>query len=94
MWIDGHTHTHPDDTHSNEGHVETKWGVNFSNVGALTKYQGVLSTPMSRQLSVTDGSKQIDVRCFLYPSFYELQGWYDTATRTIELPKSVWLPSK
>ena len=26
LWLGGHTHTHPDDTHGGKSHVETKWG--------------------------------------------------------------------
>src|SRR5690606_29890772 len=38
LWMGGHTHTYPGDTAGNKAHIETKWGVHFANVCALTRH--------------------------------------------------------
>ena len=88
MWLGGHTHTNPDDTYGNKSHVETTWGVQFINVGALTKYmigRNVTSAPMSRYL--TFSGDQVRVQCYLHTSDYAPQGWYPKVERTLKLNK-------
>jgi hypothetical protein len=86
MWLGAHTHTHPDDRTGGRSHIETKWGVNFINVAALTRYHGVrTSVPMSRLLTFREGSDIVRVRCYLHTSQYAPQGWYAPAERTLKL---------
>lgn len=65
LWLGGHTHANPDDTTGGKSHVETKWGTHFINVSALTRYHGG-KTPMSRVLTFTPGSDQLQVRCYMH----------------------------
>jgi hypothetical protein len=86
LWLGGHTHTNPDDTHGGRSHIETKWGVNFINCCALTRYHGANnSMPLSRLLSFQEGSREVRVRCYLHTSEYAPHGWYEPAERTIRL---------
>jgi hypothetical protein len=41
LWIGGHTHAHPDDTHGGKSHIESKWGTGFINASCLTRHHGV-----------------------------------------------------
>ena len=85
LWLGGHTHTNPDDRTGGRSHIETKWGVHFINVAALTRHHGQLSIPMSRLLTFTEGSDQVRVQCYLHTSDYAPQGWYAPAERTLQL---------
>ncbi|MDP6778932.1 MAG: metallophosphoesterase [Candidatus Latescibacteria bacterium] len=85
LWIGGHTHTHPDDTCGGRSHVERKWGVTFINVAALSKYHGDKNIPMSRLLTFTEGSPEVNVGCYLHTTHYAPQGWYAPAERTAQL---------
>jgi hypothetical protein len=86
MWLGAHTHTHPDDRTGGKSHIETKWGVNFVNVSALTRYHGVRnSIPMSRLLTFTEGSDEVKVQCYLHTSQYAPQGFYPPSERVIKL---------
>ena len=88
LWLGGHTHTNPDDCTVGRSHVERKWGVNFINVAALTRYHGQrMSMPMSRLLTFTEGSNEVRVECYLHTSEHAPQGWYSTAERVIRLNK-------
>jgi hypothetical protein len=86
MWLGGHTHTHPDDTTGNKSHVETKWGVHFVNVSALTQYHGAQSVPMSRMLTLQ--GEEVRVHCYLHSDKYAAQGWYAKAERRLALGKA------
>jgi len=86
LWLGGHTHTNPDDTHGGRSHVERKWDVTFVNVAALTRYHGrQRSMPMSRLLSFAEGSAEARVQCYLHTSEHAPQGWYAAAERTVPL---------
>jgi hypothetical protein len=88
MWFGGHTHTNPDDRAGGKSHIETKWGTNFLNVCALTRYHvRKHSKPMSRHLCFTEGSDQVRVRCYMHTNEYAPVGWYDKAERIIKLPR-------
>lgn len=91
LWLGGHTHAHPDDRKGNRSHIEEKWGCNFVNVAALSKYHGWTNVPMSRLLTFTDGSDQVLIQCYLHTSQYQPQGWYKNAERVIKLNKVVTL---
>ena len=52
LWIGGHTHANPDDRKGGRSHVERKWGCNFVNAAALSRYHGRTNVPMSRLLDV------------------------------------------
>lgn len=86
LWLGAHTHTHPDDRTGGRSHVETKWGVNFVNVSALTRYHGVRnSIPMSRLFTFTEGSDELRVQCYLHTSQYAPQGFYEPSERVLKL---------
>jgi len=88
LWIGGHTHTHPDDTYGGKSHVETRWGTHFINAACLTRYHGVhVSVPKSRVLTFTEGSPDVRVRCYIHADAPLPQGWYDSAERSLKLPK-------
>ena len=95
LWLGAHTHTFPDDVKNGRGHIETRWGVHFMNVAALTKHhvptyiqsRGLVA-PMSRLLTFTDGSDAVLVRCYLHTSDYAPQGWYRPAERRLKLPRA------
>jgi len=87
LWLGGHTHTNPDDRHGGRSHVETRWGVHFVNVAALSRHHGSRNVPMSRLLTFTDGSDKVRVQCYLHTSQHAPQGWYAKAERTLELTK-------
>ena len=85
MWLGGHTHTSPDDTYGGKSHIETKWGVHFLNVSALSEHHGRTNIPMSRVLAIQ--GNQVRVRCYLHTSKFAPQGWYPKAERTLALAK-------
>ena len=88
LWLGGHTHTHPDDREGGRSHIETKWGVNFINVCALTRHHANKTTvPLSRLLTFTKGSKEVRVQCYLHTADCAPQGWYPPAERTITIGK-------
>jgi hypothetical protein len=88
LWLGGHTHTHPEDNYGGKRHIETRWGVHFMNVAAITKYHGKTSCPMSRHLTFQSGSDEVLVRCFLHDSDFAPKGWYAPAERKIKLSKA------
>ena len=88
LWLGGHTHTNPDDTHGGRSHVERKWGVTFVNVAAISRYHGKRNISMSRLLTFTEGTSEVNIRCYLHMSDYAAQGWYDSAERTAPLRKA------
>ena len=87
LWLGGHTHTNPDDTYGGKSHVETKWGVHFVNVSALSAYHGPENIPMSRLL--TFQGNQLRIECYLHTAQYAPQGWYRKAERKVQLSKSL-----
>jgi len=93
LWLGAHTHTHPDDRTGGRSHVERKWGVTFVNVAALTRYHTMVSAPMSRLLTFTDGSDRVRIQCYLHTSQHAPQGWYPKAERVIKLTRPFEMPS-
>ena len=95
LWLGAHTHTHPDDTTGGRSHVEQKWGANFVNVSAVTRYHGQRnSIPMSRLFTFTEGSDEVRVQCYLHTDQYADQGWYEPSERTIKLRHNCEAPIK
>jgi len=90
LWLGGHTHTNPDDRYGGRSHIETRWGVHFINVAALTRFHGLneLLCPMSRLLTFEPGSRQVRVQCYLHTDDHASVGWYEPAERVLELGKS------
>ena len=88
LWIGGHTHTHPDDTHGGRSHIERKWDVSFLNCAAMTAYHGHRSMPMSRPIEFKKGSAGATIRCYLHTSQHAPRGWYEKAERVIPLRHS------
>jgi len=87
LWMGGHSHMTPDTVIEGRSHIERKWGVNFLNCCALTKYHGGRA-PMSRLLTFTDGSPHVRIQCYLHTSDFAPHGWYLPAERTIELSRA------
>jgi hypothetical protein len=85
MWLGGHTHTNPDDTHGGKRHIESKWGVHFINVSALSRYHGRTNVPMSRLL--TFSGDRVTIQCYLHTSDYAPRGWYPKAERVLKLSR-------
>ena len=93
LWLGAHTHTHPDDTTGGRTHVEQKWGANFVNVSAVTRYHGKRnSIPKSRLLTFTEGSDEARLQCYLHTDQYADQGWYEPSERTIKLRHKFEMP--
>jgi hypothetical protein len=86
LWLGGHTHTSPHDTYGNKSHIETKWGVHFINVSALSRNHGRTNVPMSRLLSIR--GNQVRVQCYMHTSQYVPQGWYAKKERTLDLKRA------
>src|SRR5690349_14480313 len=88
LWLGGHTHTTPDDTHGEKSHIEKKWGTTFINVAELTQFHGTPENqvPMSWLLTFTEGSDEVKAQCYLHSDKFAPQGWYDKVGRTIKLP--------
>lgn len=96
LWIGAHTHATPDDTHGGRSHIERKWGTTFLNTANLSLYHGPKQNmvPKSRILTFTEGSDQLNIRCYLHTSDYALRGWYTPAKRTLPLKRSfTWAAS-
>ncbi|MEE2752914.1 MAG: metallophosphoesterase [Candidatus Latescibacterota bacterium] len=85
VWLGGHTHTNPEDTTGKMSHVESKWGTTFINVAAMSKHHGKMNVPMSRLLTFTEGSKNLNIRCYLHTNDFAPQGWYGRAERNASL---------
>jgi hypothetical protein len=89
LWLGGHTHSVPGDTHGGKSHIEQKWGVWFANVSALTAHHNSpsnVSAPMSRHWSF-EGDR-VTVRCYLHSDTFVPRGWYEPETRVLDLTKS------
>ncbi|MBI2442081.1 MAG: hypothetical protein HYV35_12015 [Lentisphaerae bacterium] len=90
LWLGGHTHTTPDDTHGGKALVATKWGAHFINVAALTKdhnNRGQKTAPMSRRLTFIPGRAEVKVECYLHTAAFAAPGWYKPAERTLPLAR-------
>lgn len=89
LWLAGHTHTHPDDTHGGKSHLEQRWGTWFLNAASLSRHHMPITTlPVSRLLTFEPGSREVRVQCYLHTDQHAPQGWYEPAERRIELPRS------
>ena len=87
LWIGGHTHVKgPDDNWGGKSITETRWGVGFLQVAALTRHHAG-SHPMSRLLTFSDGSDRLRVRLYLHEATYKDHpvGWYASAERNLSL---------
>ncbi|MBL8178864.1 MAG: hypothetical protein JNK48_29595 [Bryobacterales bacterium] len=89
LWLGGHTHTNPNDRAGGKSHFETRWGVHFLNVAALTAHHVGTSVPMSRLLTLQ--GNQLRIQCYLHTSRFAPQGWYAPAERHVTLVSSVRL---
>ncbi len=87
FWVAGHTHVRgPDDDFGGKTITETRWGVNFLQAAALTRFHAG-SHPLSRVLTFTDGQNQATVRTWLHETTFQGQpiGFYEPATRKLAL---------
>jgi len=88
LWLAGHTHTHPDDRYGGKSHIESRWGVTFANVSALTRHHALSGRqlyPMSRLFTFENGRSEVRIQCYLHTSDHAAQGWYAPAERTVPL---------
>ncbi|MEX2580792.1 MAG: metallophosphoesterase [Verrucomicrobiales bacterium] len=95
LWIGGHTHVKsPMDDAGGKTITETKWGVHFLQVAALTVYHAG-AQPQSRLLTFTEGSDQILARCYLHEpaSRKEPVGFHRPAERTLTLRHAFAAPT-
>lgn len=93
IWLGGHTHTHPDDTHGGRTHIEKRWGVWFANISALTAFHGSTCMPMSRVWNFR--GDEVEVSCYLHTSDHAPQGFHPPAKRKLDLAKEFrWSPSR
>lgn len=87
LWIAGHTHVHgPEDAWGDKTISETRWGVGFLQVAALTVHHGG-SHPMSRLLTFNNGAEDVSAAVYLHDKSYQKHpvGWYEPARRTFPL---------
>jgi hypothetical protein len=55
---------------------------------ALTQFHVKATTvPMSRLLTLCEGSNEVRVRCFLHTDQHAPSGWYAKAEKTLKLPR-------
>jgi hypothetical protein len=90
IWIGGHSHFKPEEEMNGRSLIEKKWGVNFINVGPLTKYHNSLDNggvPMSRLLTFQPGSTELEVQCYLHDDSFANRGWHIPAKRVIQIGK-------
>jgi Calcineurin-like phosphoesterase len=89
LWLGGHTHASPVDTHGGKSHIEQRYGVHFVNVCGLTRHHGHSHNchPMSRLFTFEDGSDQAKIRCYLHNDSFAPVGWFPENERTITLSK-------
>lgn len=94
LWIGGHTHVKgPDDNFGGKTVTETRWGVGFLQVAALTRHHGG-SHPLSRLLTFTEGSDQSTADVYLHEASYNKNpiGWYEPASKTLPLRHKFVMP--
>lgn len=87
LWVAGHTHVKgPDDNWGGKTITETRWGVGFLQVAALTRHHAG-SHPLSRLLTFTDGRGSVRADVYLHDNSYQQEpiGWYEPASRTLPL---------
>jgi putative CocE/NonD family hydrolase len=87
FWIGGHTHVKgPDDDWGDKTISETRWGVNFLQVAALTRHHGG-SHPTSRLLTFTAGRDECKADVYLHEASFKNHpvGWYVPASKTFQL---------
>ncbi|MBI3986509.1 MAG: metallophosphoesterase [Lentisphaerae bacterium] len=91
LWLGGHTHTVPDDTAGGKPMIAARWGVQFINVCALSKFHrnaGLKTAPMSRLLTFTPGQDQVRVQCYMHNADVKAPGWHAAAEKTLPLGKA------
>lgn len=87
LWVAGHTHVHgPDDVWGDKTISERRWGVNFLQVAALTRFHAG-ANPMSRLLTFSDGSDKLKAQVYLHDRSFQNNpvGWYPPAEITLPL---------
>lgn len=87
FWVAGHTHVKgPDDNWGNKTLSETRWGVGFLQVAALTRHHAG-SHPLSRLLTFTEGQDTVRAEVYLHDASYKNQpiGFYAPAATSLPL---------
>lgn len=94
FWIAGHTHVKgPTDDFGGKTITESRWGVNFLQAAALTRFHGG-SHPLSRVLTFVEGEDQATVKTWLHESSFENApiGFYEPATSELQLRHAFQAP--
>ncbi|MFC1461626.1 metallophosphoesterase [Verrucomicrobiota bacterium] len=87
IWLGGHTHTHPDDTCGGKSHIETRWKTHFINAACISRFHGGKNVPKTRVLTFREGSREVQVRCYMHTSEFMPQGWYAKAERVLKISR-------
>ncbi len=94
LWVAGHTHVKgPADNWGDKTITETRWGVNFLQVAALTRHHAG-SHPMRRLLTFRDGGSTVKAEVYLHDKSYQGNpiGWYDAAAKILRLRHAFQAP--
>ena len=87
LWIGGHTHVKdPDDHFGAKTITETRWGVHFLQVAALTLHHAG-ADPLSRLLTFRDGSDKLDADVYVHEQTHSNHpvGFYQPAAKSLSL---------
>lgn len=87
LWVAGHTHVHgPDDQWGDKTISESRWGVTFLQVAALTRFHAG-ANPLSRVLTFSDGSRSFKADVYLHDNSFKKNpvGWYKPASKRFPL---------
>ncbi len=90
LWLGGHTHAFPDDTFGGRSHIEQKWGTWFLNCAAITKHHAG-KAPLTRLITMEDGSDEIRVQCYLHTASFAPEGFWREGERVLQLARPVEL---
>lgn len=99
FWLFGHSHggaggLEPGSTFNGRSDIENVHGVNFVNVGALTKFHGPPDLPYSRLFVFTDCSRTVTMKTYLHATGTldiggaQSEGWYSEVETTFTLSRA------
>lgn len=89
MWLGGHSHSQLNEVYNGRTTYETRYGINFINCSALTKYHGAgarLQNPMSRMFRFQNGANEVLMQQHLHTDeTSHSSGFYPTNDEIITL---------
>jgi len=91
FWLFGHSHRflYPGKSFNSRSDVETKHGVNFVNLGGLTKYHAGLDAVFSRYFLFNNGSDQVKMKTYVHSTDWtEPEGFYDAVEQTFTVSQN------